>query len=505
MRFIRLSTLKTQFPEYRFPLTGTEAETFRSVFYASNIASNQSIPETEQWLLSLQSEEFVLFLDWTEQERNLTAVLEGTDTIRPFQNSTRMTQHAMFERYRRFVTPFLQPRLNETLTACKPEIWQDALTYLTLLTERESELTQQIVYDRMRKQHALAEQLIRKAKTEDELLHIVRSNLKPDFIAALNLLTSVFYQAKTAWIQLLRLVAEHPAGTRRLVLYMSKELQQLHLNPDHLKELQKLDKSVKSGEVKVESSTWPLKRIIYLSLGLAALVALIIFIWLIPTKPTQEMPQEKTAFMDFSVEERKTIDSLLQDLKMQRERLDDNALDHSDMTYVGEELIVNIPWKNQAAEQLINDWMERDTINRTPRTEDSKADNRSFPSTELLSDKKGTITAKFQNDTPLSVMIMVFRDREDEWVYTQYVEKNGVISFKLNPEDNLFVLPGSKVPNHLNAGGLPFEQLDSRFFENLETAYVVDDNSPHKIKLIWKALNSYDFYLIDLNSALNKQ
>lgn len=505
MRFIRLSTLKTQFPEYRFPLTGTEADTFRPVFYASDSAKNQSIPETEQWLLSLQSEEFVLFLDWTEQERNLTQVLEGTETFRPFQNNTRVTQHAMFERYRKFVTPFLQPRLNELLSDCKPEIWQDALTYLTLLTERESELTQQIVYDRMREQHALAEQLIRKAKTEDELLNLVRNNLKPELIAALNLFTPAFYQAKTAWIQLLRLVAEHSAATRRLVLYMSKELQQLHLNPDHLKELQELDKSVKSGEVKVESTSWPLKRIIYLSLGLAALVALIIFIWLIPAKPVEETPQEKTAFMDFSVGERKTIDSLLQEIRMQREHPDDNALDRSDMTYVGEELVVNIPWKNQAAERLINDWMERDTINRTPRTEDSKADDRSFPSTELLSDKKGTITARFQNDTPLSVMIMVFRDREDEWVYTQYVEKNGIISFQLNPEDNLFVLPGSKVPNHLNAGGLPFEQLDSRFFENLETAYVVDDNSPHKIKLIWKALNSYDFYLIDINRALNKQ
>src|SRR3989338_7595647 len=88
MQFIRLSTLRQQFPAVHFPVAVSDQDALREAFYANECASQNSIPEKEQWLISLQSEEFVLFLDWTEQERNLASLLDENGQILPFQNTT---------------------------------------------------------------------------------------------------------------------------------------------------------------------------------------------------------------------------------------------------------------------------------------------------------------------------------------------------------------------------------------------------------------------------------
>jgi len=503
MRFIRLSTLREQFPTVHFPLTESDQELFRPAFYASELAQKNSIPDNEQWLIKLQSEEFVLFLDWAEQERNLANLLDDSGKLLAFQNTTKVLQHALFARFRTFITPFLYLPLLHAMKESRPETWQAGLSYVPLLNEHEADLVQQVVYEQLKVRHVELENSIQRAKNEDQLLDAIRKHLTPDLVTTLNLFTVSFYRVKTAWMEIVKQVANHPAGSKRLVLYLIKELDKLQLNPDHLTELRELDRGIKVGAVTVDEFKIPLKRVVLLSISLILVIGLIYLIWIIPSRPEREIAQEKTAFMDFTVQERKTIDSLLHHAKMEYQQQDDGVIDGSDMTYVGEELVVKIPWKNELAETLISHWKEHDSTNQKPQSAESKKEDRIFPSTESLEDKTGTISAKFQNDTELSVIVVVFKDRADEWVYSQYIEKGGIIHFKLSPEEHLLVLPGSKVPKHLNPGSLPFQQVDSRFFKHLDHVYVVDDLSPSNVKFVWKSLNNFDFFLLDVNGALN--
>lgn len=503
MRFIRLSTLREQFPSVHFPLSESDQARLRPAFYASELSRNNSIPDNEQWLIQLQSEEFVLFLDWTEQERNLANLLDSSGKLVAFQNTTNVLQHALFSRFQTFISPFLYPQLLQLLKNSRFETWQAGLSYVPLLKEHEADLVQQVIYDQLKIQQHELENSIRTAKTEEQLLDAIRKHLTPDLVTTLNLFTPSFYRVKTAWMAIVKEVAHHKAGTKRLVLYLIKELDKLQLNPDHLTELRELDRGIKLGAVTVDELKIPAKRIVLLSISLILVIGLIYLIWIVPTRPEREIPQEKTAFMDFTVQERKAMDSLLNHATMEYQQQDDGIIDGSNMTYVGEELKVKIPWNNELAEELISQWKERDSTNQKPQSVDSKKESRPFPSTEPLVGKPGTISAKFQNDTELSVIVLVFKDRSDEWVYTQYIEKGGIVSFKLTPEEHMLVLPGSKVPKHLNEGSLPFHQVDSRFFENLDKAYVVDVLSPSKVKFVWKSLNNFDFFLLDLNGALN--
>lgn len=503
MQFIRLSALKMAFPETAFPLETAASDDFRTRFYAFVSGLQLTIPETEQWLSALAAPETILFMEWTEQETELAFLLDQQPKLCAFRNRTRITGHAMFPAFQRFITPFLHVRLVKLLADASGETLRDGMSFIPLMTERASEFVQQVVYDRLKPRQAKVLQNIAEAKTENELLLTVSKELNPVLIETLNGFTGAFYSAKTAWIEVLRATAEHKAATRRLVVHLSKELGKLHLNPDHKNELEFLEKSVRSGQVKVEGRRMPVKRVIALSIAGSAIVVLIVFLWKLPVEAEQQPEQERTSFMDFSVDERLKIDSLLQHERMEREH-QDNTVDQSDLDYVGQQLQVKIPFANQDAERIFSKWESCDSTNIRPRTEDSKRDGRAFPTTEKLDTKKGTITARFQNDTELSVLIVVFRDKEDEYVYSEYVEKNAGTRFRLNPGEYLFVLPGSKVPEHLKAERLPFEQADSRFFDALGDRYKVEYGSTQSIKLVWKALNSHDFYLVDLNGALSR-
>lgn len=504
MQFIRISTLRRQFPDQQFPVPSSEAEAFRQLYYASEFAGKNSIPENEQLLIHLQTEPAVLFLDWTEQERQLTALLEG-NAVDAFANTTNIIQHALFPAYRKFITPFLYPVLLKKIQTGDLSVHRNGMTYIQLLEEREADLIQHEVFAQLQKRMDEAESQIRKAKTEDELLRLFRTYFTPVQLETLNYFTQSYYRVKTAWLMIFRLLVHHPASTRRLVIHMIGDLRKLDLNKDHQEELVDLEKSIKIGAVKVERDTVNTKRIVLLSLAGLAIVFLGIFIWKLPTEPEYDKQQEETAFMDFTPAERATMDSLLRNVSMERE-VPDDRIDQSDMDYVGEELVVNIPWSNQDAEYLISQWRERekDSVAGNPQSAYSKRDTRVFPMTEPLKDKKGSITTKFQNDTELSVFIMVFRDKADEWVYGQYLEKQGIATFKLNPGEQLLVLPGSKPPKALRANETPFEQVDSRFYKALKEPYLVDQLAPSKIKLVWKVVNNRDFYLLDLNKALNK-
>ena len=500
MQFIRISSLRQQLPDIVFPVPADQLNVFREHFYTCEAAAALTIPEKEQWIERLRSEEYVLFIEWAEQERNLAELLSG-GKLAPFQNTTNVLQHALFYSFQAFITPFLHRALADRMKNTKPAEWEAGLSYIPLLAEREADLVQSVVYDQVKAERDKLHTLMRSAKTDETLQKVIRPYVTPQYITILNSFTSSFYRVKVVWMDLVKEVMAHPASSRRLVMYLLRELGKLNLQPDHVLEMQQLEREIKIGAVKVEEKKVPLKVMVLLSLATLLVIGVVLLLVLAPTEPEHNKVQERTSYMDFTEEERKTIDSLLSDIQTEREHKDE-VIDQSDMNYVGEELTLRVPLRNQDAEYLLESWESKDSSTHKPDPAESRPFDDPFPMTEPLSEKRGSIRAKFQNDTELSVLIMVFRDTEDEWVYTEYLEKKGVTTFRISPGEHLYVLPGTKIDKGTQYSDLPFRQVDSRFFRQLEQDYVIDDLSPASIKLVWKALNGYDLFLLDVNDAL---
>ena len=501
MQYVRLSALKQQFPGFRFPLNAEEAPRFRDALYAANFAG---VYETEQWVAHLSTDSFVLFMEWTEQETALLEVLDGR-LNHPFQNKSRLKDHALFAKYQAFITPFLYPQLEKLLRNSSIDTWTNGLTYVSLLQEQQSDLIQGIVYEQLKEERELLERNIARADSEEALVKAVQPYLRPAFLEMLNGFTKSFYRAKTNWMETLLGVSSHRFSSKRLILHISGQLNRLELNPDHVKELKTLDRDIKSGAVEVEATYIPWKRIVLLTVAACAIFALIWFVWAVPTEPEIEPEMEnKTAYMSFTVEERKTLDSLLNRVTVNQQQQPVNQMDAEPLPYVGITLEMKEPWKNKLAAALFVTWESQDSTGTLPQSSESKKDERSFPTTQAIRSRKGSIEASFMNDTEQTAFILVFENRSGAAVYSGYVEKKAMATIHLNPDEYLFVLPGTKVPAQLSSRKLPFEQVDSRFFEHLHNSYVVDLLSPKKAKLVWKEVNNVDFYLLDVNGALNK-
>lgn len=500
MQFIRISSLRQQLPGIVFPVPAEQLHLFREQFYTCEAAAGLAIPEKEQWIERLQSGEFVLFIEWAEQERNLAELL-SSGKLAPFQNATNVLQHALFYSFQAFITPFLYRKLADRLKNTQPADWEAGLTYIPLLAEREADLVQSVICDQVKSRREELTRLIRAAKTDEALQKAIRPYVTPQYINIVNGFTASFYLVKVAWMDLVKEVMVHPAASRRLLMYLLRELSRLSLQPDHVLEMQQLEREIKIGAVKVEKYKMPLRTLVVLCLATLLTIAVVLLMVLAPTGPEHNKVQERTSYMDFTEAERKTIDSLLSDIKTERGHKEE-VIDQSDMDYVGEELTITIPRRNQDAENLLESWASQDSTARRPDPAESRPFKDPYPMTEALSEKRGSVRAKFQNDTDLSVLIMVFRDKEDEWVYTEYLEKNGVTTFRISPGEHLYVFPGSKIGKDTGYEDLPFRQVDSRFFRQIEQDYVISDLSPSNIKLVWKALNGYDMFLLDVNGGL---
>ena len=504
MQYIRLSDLRKQFTEFEFPLSPNETDRFRDAFYAGEFAKQAPVHESEQWIANLANETFVLFMQWTEQESDLLEVLSGGVIRHPFRNRSNLKQHALFRKYQAFITPFLYPQLEKGLRNTSLETWNAGLTYVPLLEERESGLIQEIIYDQLKDNQELLERGIAKAVSEEALVRELQPYLRPVFFEMLNLFDKSFYRVKTNWMEVLIGVSAHRFSSRRLILHIARQLHQLELNPDHVQELKELDQDIKTGAVEVEASYFPWKRAIILGVCVVLICGLMYFIWSVPTTSSaREEMENKTSYMSFTEEERKVMDSLLSQAKEEQQQPSD-VIDEQILPYVGIDLVLKEPWKNETIRDLFAVWETQDSTSQAPQPSESKPESRTFPATNRLQSKPGNILAGFRNDTDQSVMILVFRNEHQHVVYSQYVEKQKVIDLKLEPGEYLVVLPGTKVPKNLSPRKLPFEQIDSHFYEHMNNSYIVSSKSPQKVKLVWKEVNGRDFYLFDLNQALER-
>ena len=503
MQYISLSALKKHFSGFQFPLTVTETDRFREAFYASEFARGASVYENEQRITHLSDPSAVLFMEWTDQEQNLLDVLAGKPVKYRFENKSKVKDHTFFEQYRKFITPFLYPVLDKGLSNTSLETWTAGLTYNSLLLENAADLIQETVYLQLKQEQEQLEREIARASSEEALVRALQPYLKPAFFDMLNLFTKSFYRARTNWMEVLLSVSSHRFSSRRLILHISKQISQLQLNPDHVKELRQLDKDIKAGAVEVEKKEIPWKRIAALVAIIGLSFTLIWFIWSVPVTSEVKEMENKTSYMSFTEAERKVMDSLLNQVTVQQQQ-PNNVLDEELLPYVGMDLVLKEPWKNETIRGMFDAWQSRDSTSTQPKSSESTPEKRVFPGTNQLKAKSGKISAAFSNDSDQSVIILVFRNQPGQPVYSQYVEKKAVITMKLNPEEYVFVLPGTKVPQNLSANQLPFEQVDSRFFTHMNNSYVVDTFSPQNVKLVWKEVNGVDFYLLDVSGALNR-
>ena len=502
MKYLPLGAVKRENPNLQFPLSQDQGDEFLETF--KKCFPDASEIDQVQFLSVCSNPKGIIFASWTEENSSLLNTLKNRNFSDLFVDSSKLQEHALFEEYKVFIELYLFPIFTAQFSSLSAKNIHFFASYSVLLPDYQQNLVQDSLSDWIFKQKEELSLATNKAKKDTDLHRLVDSFLNANMVAALNLLNVNHYRVKTQLLEFFMSMAYHPKSSTRFLVFLTNKLLEIQFTEEHRKQLSNFGTDVKKGKIVVEST-----RVSWLRLSLVILILLlcvggIIALFFVEADPEADLSQEKTAYMEFSKEERLKLDSLISKVKSEDRMISDAQLD-SGLPFVGVDLVKKRTWNNALFDELYQSWANNDSVPFTKFFTQGKSFGKPYVKTKDLDRKAGNIAVELHNETDRMILIVVFQNNKKEPLYSKYLEAKTLAEWKINAGEYIFVLPGNKIPSDAKFGDLPFKELDMHFFENLGIAYRVDNINGKRIKLVWENLGNNESYLVDLTGALVKE
>lgn len=492
MKFIPLSDWKRLYPETQFPVD--DADRLRAKSDSAELAA-LSLTEKEWWFHEMTSQQTVVFLNWVQSDNQLSDFVTGKFTGKRLGNLS-ITTHALFPEFRKFISRFVADEMQKQLQ--QGEATEAVLSFSVLLDKNDLVRIEMTLTDVLERRISEFNARVREAKSFAALQQALFPMIDTATLNMLNAIPEECYALRKNWVDTVLTVASHPETTRQLVLQTVKELQKISLNADHRSELKQFQSDVMTGVKTVEEERRPWWKTAMSVLAVLAIGYGLWWVWDLQPEPVTDVPENDTAFMAFSKEERQKLDSLLQVYTHHRH---EEQIDDYDVT-IGEDLRMARELNNKAAEDLLSRWSFRDTTTYTFDT--TAVPPPCFPATKDLRSAKGTSSAFLFNESEKQLLVVCFDNRNGAPLYSAYVQPGKMIQFGVQHGTLIYALPGeyAKVSND---NDMPFQLREYQFFEQLSNPSEVTYSAPQRFKLVWKDAGADIGYLVDMNGALTQQ
>ncbi len=500
MKYLFLSEFKAQKGDFSFPIEEEKLAAFREVVYQFSNWQTVSIPDKENFISEVCKTEVVLFRSWLEQNTLLSNALKGDFKLN-YSFSSRdfpFIQHQLFSSFTVYLSPYLSEKIHETNLIYTSSL--SALSFSSFLEEKNQDEVHAALSDSFLADKELFFSQCKLLKSDQSMYEAIVKKCTPAFLSELNLFNRKHYFVRLSWSESLLSLANHPKCSKRLLLEVFRIIDNLQLEKEHKLQLSDLKESVKNNSIQYQSSRIPWKKAVALvCLSLVAL-SLIVGIWFIPKEKYYFKEQEETSFMKLSKEERLHLDSLIkqnkEEIKQKNLTYQETLLPENDIT-----LVQKKHWKNQQYLNIYSTW-RKDTIKHANflTTKIFSKPQKKHSAFKNLLQKSGDKLVRFNNRSNLNVCVIAFKDATNEPLYGIFLGNKEVANFKLNTGEYLCVLPGgdSKI------NGLPFKEVDERFFNHLENNYELKENTSDTVSIVWQDFSGFNVFLMDLNNAFIK-
>ncbi len=504
----------TEFLEDR-KLAGSAYDEHRFQQEAEAFASTHPANEAMQKMLRhVARHGNAVFLSWTAQNDALRQFLEQGSPVRPFRDEERILEHTFIRDYRRFISPFLAPLILRYKDSESFGERSRAASFLVLLDDDarpliESEATRHLLND-LRVALSAAET----ATEERELVRLLAPFLDEDIIRFVNHLSRASYAAKLEFVDALLEVINYPACTLRYANFLLKAVGQIELHSEHFKKLVELRSGLRNGDVRVKNhgrkrSTIGMRQVLF---GVLLLLIGGTTFWIFYSDPFKkvddpEEPEQKTAFSQFSVEDRVKLDSLIATLE------DDSGEEPDEIdpfVYLQSiDLTFREAFDNETMEELVT---KLDAFYKAPFPDSSthcasftKAESAAYlyPGFKALSDKRGQREVVFKNQSDYEVMVFVFLDVTGGSAYMQCVPSGRTITFRSEAAEKFMAIPGNALSEKEgSSAGASFCQYDLRTLEFLHTVETFNHSTKDARIMAVGKKGSY-FSIVDLRKSFN--
>ena len=478
-----------------------------------------SAVEKQDFILSLNNPKTILFHSWVEQNSVLYALLtEGK--LNHFSDRSKHLQHQYAEEFKSFISPFLSTTLLKfSGTTVFPERL-NALSFCILLDKKHNAVVESQLFSPLLKEVKTTADSCKVIADEKDLISKVTPLCKQELIECVNYLSRASYALKLGYVDAVLSVLKYKSCTPRFANWVLKELRNVQLNTEHEHKITDLIRDLKKGDLSVRNHGKE-KRIIK---GSTVLTIMTVFLlagtvfWFVKFKPFGDLEEEEfsneTSFMQFSLEERKKIDSLL--LVMNGNVKDDHLQIDQGTTLIGENDVLTFrkKFKNSTFEEIHTDFVldaeQREFFYDSCETVISF---KQIDGTKTIQEKKGSTEAMLKNESDYDVILVIATDKKKGKVYSTLIKSGKTISFELGRNDVLFLVAGNDLNvykmTEVENETLPSEhfkssfcEIDDNYFRSISTVYRLNNLNLSKVKFLLTGNKGAYFSLIDLHSVL---
>jgi len=500
------------FASFMIKLRGNEGEA---------IASKHGIRQNDylKFIDSLSDTKLVVFHGWVEQNSELLQFLEGGEIKNSFEDKKHNLKHQLGEEFRRFVSPYIVDRLLKEST---DDISKLAIlfSFVTLIITDDRALVEEQLFKPI-KQQLIGLKDTEIIAEEQSLIDFVKPLCDDEILLIVNHLSKGSYNLKLEYVDAILSAIRAKACTVRFANWILKKMEEVKLNNEHQYKLSDLRRELKEGELKVRNhgeGRTPIRWKSLLTTAIIVVLATSIF-YIIYYKPFNKVEEPETvnnaSFKQFTVEERKKIDSLLKVMN-DDDFTDDFEIDPGIMSGGGAAISLRTEFRNNLMERIYDDVDKDATLKDYYSTDSCKVSIqfKRYPGVKDLLKKTGKIESVIRNESDYDVIVYVTSSSNQGGVYSILLKKKETISFKMNQYDIITTVAGNafkkfEIPKGATQDEIPslsferhFCDTDANYYESLNSPLQLIHTGNGKAKFMIMGQKNGQYHLIDVYGVM---
>jgi hypothetical protein len=396
--------------------------------------------------LSIQNNQTSVFNSWIEQHQPLKDLLTTGKTQELFSDKHHWSKHALYESFKSYLSPFFLDLLTRKSESEISTEWAKIFSFFQLIEDENRFFIEQSFYQNIKNKIELEISKCNTQLSENEFHQSLLFILSDDCISIHNSLSRASHSLKIDFSEKILQLFYHEKCSAKLANWMIIQLAKMELNEEQLNSLSSIKKKIKSGEIQFQQVTRKNKvsraRQISLSLIILSVFGLLIFYFNQQYTYVPPNFKEQSSLSEFSVKERKEIDSLLKSMNS-------NNLDSSGQ-YIsgGTSITMRVPIINLYVEKIYQE-LELDltnhfsgvyNANNSISKENLKTEK--ILETKNLNELKSKNEIEFKNDSEYLLLFLVWDETKNGSVYSGLLPKKSVLKLNGSKDMKMLILPG---------------------------------------------------------------
>ena len=477
--------------------------------------------ELDHFIKTLESPENIVFYGWISQNKALENVLLGNGNLQLFEDVSRILEHKLSENCKRFLSPYLSDALLRYSKEEKRTL-SLALSYTRLLDTDHSAVVEGQLIKPIQEEIKLAKSEMKKVLEEQELIKLIQPLCSDVVIECMNQLSRSMYATKLNYVDDMLAAIRTKSCTSRFANWLLKRMELVQLNKEHAYKISDLRTELRDGRLSVRNSgSKGIAPIRWKTVITTSIILLFVFFvtYIIIYQPFSDVAgtelSDNTSFQQFSVEERKKIDSLLKE--MNGNGLQNDIWIDQGIPIIGGSSTISIraEFDNQNMEDIYQD-LNKDAVLQEQGYIDTctrALQYKRLVGVKNLVDKSGGIETMIRNDSDYDVILFVADQKSNGDVFSMEIKSGDIHVFNMDKNNTLLMVVGNtyqrySAPN-VARNELPssnythhFCDTDYNHKESINTPFLVTKQNSGKTKFLISGKLGGDVKLIDIYGVL---